>query len=74
MVVVLSVVVVVEATGDALGWEGEAAGVSVGLFVSCVSPEAVGVCTVVVGVPVDVDDVVGPLGAAGFGLGFDGFG
>lgn len=73
VVVVLSVVVVM-ALGDALGCEGEAAGGSVGLFVCCVGPDTVGLCTVVVWVPVDVDGVVGPLGATGFGLGFDGFG
>ncbi len=73
MVVVLPVVVV-EVVGDALGCEGEGVGGSVGLFVCGVVPETVGLCIVVGWVPVDVDGVVGPLGAAGFGLGFDGFG
>jgi len=73
VVVVLSVVVV-EALGDALGCGGEAAGDPEGLFDCCVVTNTVGLCTVVVWVPVDFDCVVGPLGAPGVGLRFDGFG
>lgn len=72
VVVVLSVVV--EALGDTLVCEGEAAGDSMGLLVCSVVTDTVGLCTVVVCVPVDVDGVVDPWGAPGLGLGFDGFG